>query len=437
MRALLPAFATHLAARAAADRTAVSYRRTVVAFLDRIGDREPVRADIETFLARPRVDGAPRAGSTKRAELMALRAFFAFAAGVDPTAGIRLKRERRTDPPVVMPNEAGPLYEAARRTAMPARNTAVIAVMHVLALRVHEVALLDSAQLDLSAGVLRNVRGKGGTLTTFVLPAPVLALLSTWLRERARMGHDDGPLFPTARPSSSRTGRLSIRSLQRLVRQLGYEAGLRRPIGPHALRHGCATAAISLGIDVPTTAECLRHSSIATTQSYVHLARDARRAAFERLATLIPPTVLPASTNGPSEPGNAPGNPPAEGVGAPVDIQPAMDDIPRPEHHGRASRKTGTMNTPAGACFGCASSRGEPPLVEGGPGGHALLEQLLAQHLAAVHALVDASVGALARDLREHGLALPRGDAGLRAGDPARVPLAPDGARLGRDRDHP
>lgn len=320
MRALLPAFATHLAARAAADRTAVSYRRTVVAFLDGIGVREPTRADIETFLARARADGSPRAASTKRAELMALRAFFRFAAGVDPTSEIRLKRARRTDPPVVMPNEAGALYEAAGRSTMPARNTAIIAVMLVLGLRVHEVALLDVAQLDLTAGVLRNVRGKGGTQTTFVLPASVLALLSAWLRERAMTGHGDGPLFPTARPSTSGTGRLSIRSLQRLVRRLGAEAGLGRPIGPHALRHGCATAAISLGIDVPTTAECMRHSSIAVTQSYVHLARDARRDAFERLATLIPPGVLPG---GPSELRNPTGTPPAEGVGAPVDIHPA------------------------------------------------------------------------------------------------------------------
>lgn len=38
----------------------------------------------------------------------------------------------------------------------------------------------------------------------------------------------------------------------------------------------------------------MRHASIATTQAYVHLARDARRDALERIASLIPSSVLPA-----------------------------------------------------------------------------------------------------------------------------------------------
>lgn len=325
LRALLPAFATHLRARAAAARTLASYDRTVEAFLDRIVADSVTRSDVESFLARTRANGSARAASTKRAELMALRAFFRFAGGTiaDPTSGLRIKRERRPDPPVAMPADVRPLFEAATRSSAPKRNALVLAFLQVLGLRVHELALLDVAQIDLGAGVLRRVHGKGGTVNDFPLPGPLVVLASEWLRERTMLGHADGPLFPTARPSSSTTGRLSIRSLQRLVNQLAEDAGLSRRLGPHALRHGCATAAISLGIDVPTTAECMRHSSIATTQTYVHLARDARRDAFERLATLIPAAVLPAGALGPSEPRNPDENSPVEGVGAPVDIHPA------------------------------------------------------------------------------------------------------------------
>lgn len=324
LRALVPAFATHLRARSAAVRTLASYERTVLAFLDVAGAAAATRADVERFLARPRADGSPRAASTKRAELMALRAFFRFVdTATDPTAGLRIKRERRAEPSVVMPVEVAPLFEAAACSAAPKRSVLVVGLLVVLGLRVHELALLEVRHIDLVAAMLRNVRRKGGVVSNIPLPEPLVALVREWLRERTMMGHGDGALFPTARPSASRTGHLSVRSLQRLVNRLAADAGLGRRLGPHALRHGCATAAISLGIDVPTTAECLEHRSIATTQTYVHLARDARRAAFERLATLIPPAVLPAGVLPSSEPRNPSGNPPDDGVLAPVDIHPA------------------------------------------------------------------------------------------------------------------
>lgn len=319
LRALLPTFAKHLSARGAAERTLASYDRTVVGFVDLLAERPALRAEVETFLARPRADGQPRGASTKRAELMALRAFFRFAAAEvavdDPTGGITVKRGRPREPAVAMPADIAPLYEAAARSSAPARNIAIVGLFHVLGLRVHELAALCVTQCDPVARVLRRVRGKGGTVTDFPLPEVLVALLCAWLRERAMLGHRDGPLFPTARPSSSTTGRYSIRSLQRLVNRLAEEAGLGRRLGPHALRHGCATAAISLGVDVPTVAAVLRHADLNTSQRYVHLVHDARRGALEKIASLIPASLVPASPER-----NVSENPLKAGVATPVDI---------------------------------------------------------------------------------------------------------------------
>lgn len=255
---------------------------------------------------------------------MALRAFFRFAMNErvvpDPTAGVRVKRERRAEPAVVMPDDIGPMYEAAMGSTAPARNIAILALLQVFGLRVHELALLDAAQIDLGAGVLRQVRGKGGTVTDFPMPPAVATILWSWLRERRMLGHDEGPLFPTARPSSSATGRFSIRSLQRLVNRLAEHAGLGRRLGPHALRHGCATAAIMAGVDLPTVQRAMRHENVATTSLYSHVAHDARRDAFEHVAALIPRAVLPRERPGTRNPLR---NPPDDGVEPPVDIHPA------------------------------------------------------------------------------------------------------------------
>lgn len=325
MRALLPAFAQHLTARAAAPRTIASYERTVQQFLDQLEGRPSTSGAVDAFLSRPRRDGAPRGAATKRAELMALRAFFRFAAiddaVVDPTHGIVVKRERREAPPVAMPSEVPLLFEAAARSGNSARNVAILGLLHVLGLRVHELAGLDVEQADLAAKVLRRVRGKGGVTVDFPLPAALAAILERWLRERAMLGHAPGAgaLFPTARPATSKSGRLSIRSLQRLVARLAEDAGLGRSLGPHALRHGCATAAVTVGVDLPVIAELMRHASLVTTQGYVHLARDARRDAVEKIASLIPDAAVPGASS------EASATPQDHDGKSPLDFHPAMD----------------------------------------------------------------------------------------------------------------
>jgi site-specific recombinase XerD len=328
MRTHLPAFVQHLTARAAAPRTIESYERTVRQFLDQLEERPSTSTEIEAFLARPRRDGTPRSASTKRAELMALRAFFRFVARdgtvVDPTHGIAVKRQRRDAAPVAMPADVPLLFEAASRSSAPARNVAILGVLHVLGLRVHELAGLDVGQVDLTAKVLRRVMGKGGVIVDFPLPEALVAILERWLTERAMLGHAPGagPLFPTARPATSSTGRLSIRSIQRLVGRLAEDAGLGRSLGPHALRHGCATAAVSVGVDLPVIAEVMRHASLVTTQGYVHLAKDARREAVEKIASLIPEAVVPSKSTGAPEAQNHGGKLPNGGAHAPLDFHP-------------------------------------------------------------------------------------------------------------------
>lgn len=328
MRTHLSAFVQHLTARAAAPRTIASYERTLRQFLDQLEERPSTSTEVEAFLARPRQDGKPRGASTKRVELMALRAFFRFAsrdgAVIDPTHGITVKRERREAAPVAMPSDVPLLFEAAARSSVPARNVAILGVLHVLGLRVHELAVLNVEQADLAAKVLRRVKGKGGVVVDFPLPEALVAILERWLTERAMLGHPPvaGPLFPTARPATSRTGRLSIRSIQRLVGRLAEDAGLARSLGPHALRHGCATAAVSVGVDLPVIAEVMRHASLVTTQGYVHLAKDARREAVEKIASLIPEAVVPPKPAEPPDARNHEGNRYVGGGRAPLDFHP-------------------------------------------------------------------------------------------------------------------
>lgn len=76
---------------------------------------------------------------------------------------------------------------------------------------------------------------------------------------------------------------LAKRTLQEMVSRYGRLAGIVRRISPHALRHGSATAYASLGTPIRTIQEICGHSSVATTELYVHVASRDRHDAVDKL----------------------------------------------------------------------------------------------------------------------------------------------------------
>ncbi|MCC7538886.1 MAG: tyrosine-type recombinase/integrase [Deltaproteobacteria bacterium] len=291
----LDLFARQLASRRS-PRTVTSYLRTIRAFLEARAALAARKSDVEVFLGRPRRDGAPRSAATRNQELAALRAFSSYAVrelgwSEDPTVGIAFLREPPHDPPVLSANAIRALFETAdqvRNARCRALCLALLGVLTQAALRVHEVTLLDLSQVDLAGATLVCVRGKGGSVHDLPLNAPTVVLLSQWIAVRATLAEPEEPaLF-----LSSRGTRISIRAVQRLVANLGRRSSSGRRVWPHLLRHSAATLCLSLGADISTVGELLRHGDLNVTRRYLHLVDTRRREAVTRLGASIPPSLL-------------------------------------------------------------------------------------------------------------------------------------------------
>jgi integrase/recombinase XerC len=118
--------------------------------------------------------------------------------------------------------------------------------------------------VDLDLGIVR-VMGKGRKERIVPVGTKAIEALKSYLETRGIM-EEESPLFVNLRK-----GRLTDRSVARLVKKYGRHSGIFRKISPHSLRHTFATHLLDAGADLREIQEMLGHVSLSTTQRYTHL----------------------------------------------------------------------------------------------------------------------------------------------------------------------
>jgi integrase/recombinase XerC len=152
--------------------------------------------------------------------------------------------------------------DASKENAL--RDRAILELLYSSGLRVSELVGLNLNQLDLDLGSVR-VMGKGRKERIVPVGVKAVEALKAYLEERGVLKGDD-PIF-----INSFGGRLTARSVGRLIKKYTRHSGIFRKVSPHSLRHTFATHLLDAGADIREIQEMLGHSSLSTTQRYTHV----------------------------------------------------------------------------------------------------------------------------------------------------------------------
>lgn len=144
------------------------------------------------------------------------------------------------------------------------RDKALLELFFSTGLRLAELCSLNR-DLDLSRDEF-SIRGKGEKVRVVFLSEEAKDAIRAYLKARKDM---DEAMFVNISRNSN--GRLTPRSIERIVRDYATQAGISKKVTPHVLRHSFATDLLSNGADIRSVQMMLGHANIATTQVYTHV----------------------------------------------------------------------------------------------------------------------------------------------------------------------
>jgi len=221
-------------------------------------------------------------------KLSAIKSFFKFLelrgfCPINPASEIATPKQEKHIPTYLPIDDMFALLDKPDREKVSGlRDLSILELLYSSGLRVSELVNLNLEHLDLKARLVK-VWGKGGKERILPVGRKAIAALSEYLEQtveqRKKGGHskDQGPLF-----LNYRGGRLSSRSVHRLVKRYSQACGISTVVSPHSIRHTFATHLLDGGADLRSIQEMLGHVSLSTTQKYTHVSIDKLMEVYDR-----------------------------------------------------------------------------------------------------------------------------------------------------------
>ena len=188
---------------------------------------------------------------------------------VDPTELLESPKQPDHLPEVLSTAEVDLLEQAIDLSKWEGhRNRAIIEVLFSCGLRVSELTNLKLSNLYVEEQYIR-VMGKGSKERLVPISPRALDELNYWFADRNVMkikpGEEDYVFL------NRRGQHLTRTMILIMIKRYAVEAGIKKTISPHTLRHSFATSLLEGGADLRAIQAMLGHESIGTTEIYTHI----------------------------------------------------------------------------------------------------------------------------------------------------------------------
>lgn len=302
--------------RNCSDLTLKSYGEDLDALseylFDLFNERIPDPAEITTLHLRGYVAAMQEAGYAKATiarRLASLRSFFRFGlrdgwTKENPAKPIRNPHNNKRKPPhFLTTEEIGQLLESPPfADPFGIRDRAILETIYSAGLRVSELVAMNLGEMSLGEGTIR-IMGKGRKFRIGYIGSHAEKAIRSWLVYRKELLDGKLDVLGRRRPQSKISksarrsgeeriadqpvflnkfgGRLTTRSIGRMLEKYLKQNGLDRKTTPHTLRHSFATHLLNEGADIRSIQELLGHASLVTTQIYTHTNTAILKTAYE------------------------------------------------------------------------------------------------------------------------------------------------------------
>jgi len=234
---------------------------------------------LRQFVAQQRAQGLSKASIARR--VATIRSFFRFLCRdgyltENPAFVLSRPKLDRHLPSFLSVEETAHLVEApSGDTVMALRDRAILETLYSTGLRVSELVSLRFKDMDLIGGTLRVV-GKGRKERMVPIGSYSIQAVRRYMKVLGDKADPERPLF-----QNRLSGRLTDRSVRRILHGYLNKLKITQRISPHSLRHSFATHLLDRGADLRAVQELLGHSSLTTTQVYTHVTTERLKRAYQ------------------------------------------------------------------------------------------------------------------------------------------------------------
>ncbi|MFI5305289.1 MAG: site-specific tyrosine recombinase/integron integrase [Nitrospiria bacterium] len=209
-------------------------------------------------------------------KLAAIRTYFVYLQKeglvfVNPAKMVATPKQDKMLPKVLSIEEAVLLVQRpSSATLFDLRDRAILETLYSTGIRAEETIRLNVGDFNAKEKLIK-VRGKGKKERIVPIGLPAVVAVERYLNQfqLENRYYGEFPLF-----LNRFGGRLTTRSIGRIVAKYSNQMGNRMRISPHGLRHSFATHLLDNGADLRSIQELLGHATLSTTQRYTHLSMD-------------------------------------------------------------------------------------------------------------------------------------------------------------------